>query len=106
MVQNINKSKKPRTPRPKQPHLPTMEPEIIEELENAVTTYNEAKTERVVATVLETKTRESLIEKMVSHRLTRYETQHSPPLIVDMLSKSSITVKPKKGSESNGTVEE
>ena len=104
MVQNINKPKKKREPRPKQPHLPTLEPEIIEELEDAVTAYNEAKLDRVAASDLETSTRESLIEKMVSHRLTRYETQHSPPLIVDMLSKSSITVKPKKG-ESNEDAE-
>ncbi len=103
MVQNINKPK--RTPRPKQPHLPTMEPEIIEELEDAVTAYNEAKLDRVKASDLETATRDSLIEKMIAQGLTRYETQHSPPLIVDMLSKSSITVKPKKG-ESNGTTEE
>lgn len=106
MVQNIGKPKKPRTPRPKQPHLPTMEPEIIEELEDAVQAYNEAKSTRVEATEEETKTRESLEEKMLSHGLTRYETQHSPPLVANLLTDSKVSVKPKKEAGSNGTVEE
>ncbi len=95
-------AKAKRKPRQKPAYIPGLEPPSIPELDDAAEAYYEAKTDRQAASEVEKNTKESLVEKMVSHGQTRYITAND--LVVDLLSKSNISCKKKAEAkvETNG----
>lgn len=81
----------------KQQFLDGMAPPSVPELDDAAEAYFDSKKERQELSQDEKDKKVSLIEKMVAHGLTRYESRDG--LIVDLLSKSNVTCKRKGDSE-------
>ncbi len=96
------KTRKPRTPRPKQGYLPTMEPPSIPEIDAAAEHYYEVMTERCRLSKEEDEAKLNLLAKMREHKQERYTTPDD--LVVTLLVKEGLKVKPKakEGVELNG----
>ena len=62
--------------------LPGMEPDHIPELTEAAEAYDRAKKARMKKTEVEKETKDSLLEKMLKHKLTSYETPDGLKVVV------------------------
>jgi hypothetical protein len=74
----------------RQKKIPGMEDGVIQELEDAVHNYDDAKRERMKATEAEVQTKTTLIEKMISHGVDRYVTADN--CVAAMTQQSNIKV--------------
>lgn len=79
--------------------MPGTEPERVKELDEAADTYYEAMQDRVRHSKSEAEAKDSLIECMLKHKVTRYENDH---FTVTATSKTNVAVKPKKAEDGGG----
>jgi hypothetical protein len=90
---------KQRKKRATQQRIPGTEPDRDRELDDAAEAYYDAMMDRVRHSKSEAETKDSLIEKMLSRGVTRYENDH---FTVTATSKTNVAVKPKKAEAGGG----
>lgn len=90
---------KPKEPRKRQKHLPTMEPPSIPEIDKAAEEYVEARDERMAMTEREVDTHDTLLSLMRENGLTSYEFDDHT---VTLETKAKCRVKRKKDPEAEG----
>lgn len=96
-------TKAPKQPKPKQGHLPGLEPPRIKAIDDAAETYFEVMTDRCKLSKEEDEAKDNLIDCMLKAGQTRYVTADG--LTVDVTNKSNVKVKRRKDVSANGDEE-
>ena len=87
----------------KQGRLPSMEPESIQELDDAAEIYFDAMNARCKLSKEEDEAKDTLIDKMKEHKIDLYETPDG--LVVSITNKSNVKCKKKSEPDEEGDEE-